>query len=130
MDIVIIGKSKSIITAICELLKDEGDIKTHTLSSSKVFDDADYDKMCQASIIIIDLNSIDTNSRLLITEVHELFPKAGIIALHIYSSRVLIRPIINAGAAAYLLVNTSKQELLETVRKVHGGDDYISCEIT
>nr|NQU91096.1 response regulator transcription factor [Bacteroidota bacterium] len=129
MDIVVIGKNQSINKALCEMLKDEMGMNTHIVSSSKVFDDKDYRLMCTAAIIIVDLDSVETNSRVLISEIHELFPDVKIIALHIYTSKVLIDPIIAAGASAYLLIDTSRKELVMAVQKITNGEKFISYEV-
>ncbi len=57
-------------------------------------------------------------------------PTAPIIALHFYKDISLVREIIDAGATAYLLVNTSMTELRNALQEIRNGNTYISKEIS
>ena len=77
-----------------------------------------------SSVVIVDLASINRNSKLFIKQVHELCPQTNILALHIYKEDEFIKPLINAGASTYLLVNTEKTEFIAAMRKLFNGNKF------
>jgi DNA-binding NarL/FixJ family response regulator len=56
------------------------------------------------------------------------FPDARIIVLTTYVGDVQVRRALQAGARAYLLKTVVDQELLSTIRSVHGGRKALSAE--
>jgi two-component system NarL family response regulator len=56
-------------------------------------------------------------------------PKARVIVLTMYEGDEDIYRSLQAGAATYLLKNTLSDELVRTVREVHGGEHPISAEV-
>ena len=57
------------------------------------------------------------------------FPEARIIVLTTYAGDVQVLSALKAGARAYLLKNTSGDELLRTIRSVHAGKKTLSPEV-
>jgi DNA-binding NarL/FixJ family response regulator len=57
------------------------------------------------------------------------FPDAQIIVLTAYHGDVQVIRALKAGAAAYLLKNTLRTELLDAVRSVHAGQRRLSTEV-
>jgi len=86
-------------------------------------------KLCQeavnsiqsSQIVILDLASINRDSRLFIRQILELNPHTNIVALHIYNETEYIQPLIDAGASIYLLVNAEKTKLIAAIRKLLDG---------
>jgi DNA-binding NarL/FixJ family response regulator len=64
-----------------------------------------------------------------IEAIREEFPDARIIVLTTYSGDVQALRALKAGASAYLLKNTLRKELADTIRCVHGGHKRIPPEI-
>lgn len=64
-----------------------------------------------------------------IVAIREEFPEARIIVLTTYSGDAQALRALKAGASAYLLKNTLRKELAETIRSVHGGHKKIPPEI-
>jgi DNA-binding NarL/FixJ family response regulator len=57
------------------------------------------------------------------------FPSARIIMLTTSDGDLIIRRALRAGASAYVLKNTPKNELLKIIRSVHGGQKYIPADV-
>ncbi len=57
------------------------------------------------------------------------FPSARIIMLTTSDGDLIIRRALCAGASAYVLKNTPKNELLKIIRSVHGGQKYIPADV-
>ena len=57
------------------------------------------------------------------------FPDARIIVLSTYAGDEEIHSALSAGALAYLLKTVQRQELVETIRRVAGGQRYIPIEV-
>lgn len=61
--------------------------------------------------------------------IREEFPLARIIMLTTSDGDLVIQRALRAGAAAYVLKSTPKNELLKIIRSVYSGQKYISAEI-
>jgi len=64
-----------------------------------------------------------------ILAIRQDFPDARIIVLTTYSGDALAARAFKAGASGYLLKNMLRKELVETIRRVHGGKKRIPSEI-
>jgi DNA-binding NarL/FixJ family response regulator len=56
-------------------------------------------------------------------------PRARILVFSMHSDPVIVSRALKAGAAGYLIKDTSSQELVEAFEKVRGGAHYLSGEI-
>jgi DNA-binding NarL/FixJ family response regulator len=57
------------------------------------------------------------------------FPEARIIILTTHAGDVQVSRALKAGARAYLLKDSLRNELLETIRAVHAGQKRVSSEV-
>src|SRR5215510_6499559 len=57
------------------------------------------------------------------------FPDAQIIVLTAHHGDVQVVRALKAGAAAYLLKNTLRTELMDTIRSIHAGGRRLSSEV-
>lgn len=64
-----------------------------------------------------------------ITAIRAGDPAARIIVLTTYKGDVQVLRALKAGAAGYLLKSMLRTELLDTIRKVHAGQQHISPEV-
>ncbi|MCA1752233.1 MAG: response regulator [Cryomorphaceae bacterium] len=62
--------------------------------------------------------------------VAERFPKTKILTLSMHSERVYIERMHSAGIAGYLLKSAGKEEIIKAIKRVHGGEQYFSSEVT
>ncbi len=129
MKIAVIGQNIGVRKAISESLNEETDFEVCAVDYEKPMNTNEIKKLGDADIIVIDLTSIKKNTRLLIAEIREVFPKPKIIALHIYNELSLVRPIMQAGASAYLLVDKSRNEMKDALAAIQKGERYVSIEV-
>ncbi len=113
---VILGANKSINNAIGEILMEEFGKAPTQLNPDAELCYEGIDLIRASHIVIVDLASINRDSRLFIRQIHELSPKTNIVALDIYNEAEFIKPLIDAGASTYLLVNTDKNKLLDALK--------------
>jgi len=116
--VVVLGSNKSINSAIGEILSEEfGKIPVQINPDLKLCNEG-IESIKASQLVIIDLASINRDSRLFIKQIHELCPQTNILALHFYNEDEFIKPLIDAGASTYLLVNTGKTELISVIHKL------------
>lgn len=80
-------------------------------------------------IILIDLKMPELNGVEASKIIYEEFPDIKIIALTSYDTKLFIANMVNIGAAAYLVKNTTPQELLATIREVNKKGFYYNDEV-
>ena len=83
----------------------------------------DYD-ICLLDINMPKMDGLDA-TRL----VKERKPEIKIIILTTYNDKEIINKILQEGVSGYLLKNSSKQELIASIRKVAAGGMYFSDEV-
>src|SRR5215468_4331736 len=80
-------------------------------------------------IVLMDLQMPIMNGTEAITAIRQEFPHARIIVLTTYSGDAQAVRAFKAGASGYLLKNTLRKELADTIRCVHAGKKKIPPEI-
>jgi len=56
-------------------------------------------------------------------------PETRVIILSMYSNRVHVLRALQAGASGYVVKKSAAKEVVEAIRKVHGGGRYLSKEL-
>jgi len=129
MKIAVIGQNIDVRKAISESLNEEIDFEVCAMDYKNPVRDNEIEKLEDADVIVMDLTSIKKHTRLLIAEIREVFPKPKIIVLHIYNELSLVRPMLQAGASAYLLVDKSRAEMKNAIAAIQKGGQYVSVEV-
>jgi DNA-binding NarL/FixJ family response regulator len=80
-------------------------------------------------VLLLDLRMPEMNGIDVIRAILEKAPKAKIIVLSTYGGDEDIFRALNAGAKAYLLKDTPREELVESIRAVHSGQLSIPARI-
>lgn len=80
-------------------------------------------------IVVIDLKMPELNGVEASKIIYEEFPNVKIIALTSYDTKLFVANMVNIGAAAYLVKNTTPQELLATIREVHKKGFYYNDRV-
>jgi two-component system NarL family response regulator len=83
----------------------------------------------QPDVTLMDLRMPQMGGVQAIVAIREQFPQARIIVLTTYDGDEDIYRGLQAGAMAYLLKDTPREELLETIRAVHAGQRRIPPEV-
>ena len=81
-------------------------------------------------VTLMDLQMPEMNGLDAMIAIRGEFPEARIIVLTTYTGDVQAMRAIKAGARAYLLKNTLRKELLDTIRAVHAGRKSLSPEVS
>jgi DNA-binding NarL/FixJ family response regulator len=81
-------------------------------------------------VTLMDLQMPEMNGLDAMIAIRGEFPEARIIVLTTYTGDVQAMRALKAGARAYLLKNTLRKELLDTIRAVHAGRKSLSPEVS
>jgi two-component system, NarL family, response regulator len=80
-------------------------------------------------VTLLDLRMPELDGVGAIEEIRELDENAQIVVLTTYDGDEDIYRAIKAGAKAYLLKDTARDALVETVRRVHAGETYLPPQL-
>ncbi len=80
-------------------------------------------------VILMDLNMPELTGVGAITQIRASWPEARVVVMTTFDGDEDIFRALQAGARAYLLKDTPRDEILETVRAVHAGGKRIPEEI-
>jgi DNA-binding NarL/FixJ family response regulator len=80
-------------------------------------------------VTLLDLRMPELDGVGAIKEIRELDENAQIVVLTTYDGDEDIYRAIKAGAKAYLLKDTARDALVETVRRVHAGETYLPPQL-
>lgn len=63
-------------------------------------------------------------------EILKKFPQIKVIAITMLNETINIKKMLEAGAAGYVIKTIEKDELIQVIRKVMGGEKHFSPEVT
>jgi|SRR5215813_8617936 len=86
-------------------------------------------RLYHPDVTLMDLQMPVMNGTEAISAIRQEFPHARIIVLTTYGGDAQATRALKAGASGYLLKNTLRKELAETIRAVHAGKKKIPAEI-
>lgn len=123
-NIAIVSTQKVRASIIEELIKNSFDADVNTF----VFDPDEVlanDKLKERYLIILDLMGVDLPAKKIISEIRKSHKDTAIIALHMYRSPNLVKPLFEFGVNGYIYYEPTKDELVNAIREVSRGDRYI-----
>jgi len=80
-------------------------------------------------IVILDLPNIKQPAIQTVTKVKDRARKSKVLAIHIYTSKLLIDPLLDAGIDGYLTYEPEPGQLRAAINKVLAGEVYVPVEI-
>ena len=86
-------------------------------------------KKYRPDVTLLDLRMPELDGLGAINELRGLDPAVRIIVLTTYDTDELIFRALKAGAKAYLLKDARREELLECIRRVHGGETCVTADL-
>ena len=109
---------------LVSLVKRKSDIVI-VAEASNGHEAVDLWKQHRPDVTLLDLRMPELDGVGAINEIREVDPNAQIVVLTTYDGDEDIYRAIKAGAKAYLLKDTARDALVETVRSVYGGETYL-----
>jgi two-component system NarL family response regulator len=83
----------------------------------------------QPDVVLMDLRMPEMDGMEALVAIREQTPEARIIVLTTYDTDEDIYRALRAGARAYLLKDTPREALIETIRAVHAGHMRVPAEV-
>jgi DNA-binding NarL/FixJ family response regulator len=123
--IVLVDDHKIIMEGISSLLMNEESIEVvgQALNSDELFHLLDNQSV---HIVILDIFLPKPVGIDILKSIIKLYSKVKVILLSGNDEEVLISSAFQAGASGYLTKSVEKDELIEAIQAVNGGDHYIS----
>ena len=81
-------------------------------------------------IVVMDLGLPDMNGLVATRVLKEMQPKVPIVTLTRYSDDAYLQQLLRAGASGYVLKQSPSSELLQAIRAVAAGGQYLDSSIT
>jgi DNA-binding NarL/FixJ family response regulator len=126
--VFIIDDQQMIIEGIHTLLQGEQGIEW--MGSTKSPDDLmAFLARSQPDVLLMDINLPQRSGLELCREVKEKYPRINIIGLSTSDQPSVIRKMQENGASGYLLKDASRNEILEALRQVNKGKEYVSFSV-
>lgn len=129
MDILLLGKKSSITATLQSMLQSIDEWSLVVISNLSTLENPEYSEG-DFSLIIANLEEFEASSTTVISQIRQSHPKIPLLAIHSYLNQELIQPMIAAGASGYIKNDVSESVLIEAVRKVASGNQYILAEST
>ena len=112
-------RSKSIAGLIEDGFRNLRTVKTSITPSMQI---SDSDNV--ADVILVDLLSSQYSTVKTLSEIKSNMPDSKLIALHIYKSLELIKPIYELGIDGYLYCDPARGELVRAINTVSNGEKF------
>jgi len=91
---------------------------------------ANFDKLKEIpDVLLMDMNMPGMNGVALNAIIQEKYPEIRVIVLSVHTQERLIAKMINAGAAAYLIKNCEREELITAIKSTYETGFYISRRV-
>ena len=116
-----------VIEGIHSLLQNEKEIEW-TGHASNASSCMAYLQRQRPDVILMDISLPDKTGIDLCREVKEQFPDIHILGLSTFNQQSFIEKMMNSGASGYLLKNATQEELVEGIKKVMTGGQYLSFD--
>ena len=81
------------------------------------------------NVVVLDLSMPEMNGLVAVQKLRESLPSAALVALTRHNDRTYVQQLTAAGAAAYVLKQSSSNELLNAIRAAAAGQKYIDTAL-
>jgi DNA-binding NarL/FixJ family response regulator len=81
-------------------------------------------------IVVMDITMPNLNGVEATRQIVKEFPQVKVIALSVHSNRRFVSDMLEAGASGYVLKECLFEELVQAIRDVKAGKNYLSPQIT
>ena len=87
-------------------------------------------KHLHVDVLLMDLDMPEMNGMEATSIIKEKYPVVRVLILTMHNEKALINKVMESGASGFVLKNSSQDELMEAIKKVHSGQQYFSAEVT
>jgi len=84
----------------------------------------------QPDVLILDLMMAGINGLEVTRQLNKKNPKTGIVILSMHNNEAYVLEALRSGARAYILKESSPEELIRAIREVSAGRRYLSAPLT
>ncbi len=125
--VYIVDDHAVVIEGIYSLLQKEKDIEMAGYATN-ADNCLQYFTNHTADVILMDISLPDMNGVDLCRVIKKNYPGIMVLALSTFNQGTYIRKMMENGASGYLLKNAAKQEIVEAIKTVIKGKEYLSFE--
>jgi len=87
-------------------------------------------KETAVDILLTDVSMAGISGVELTRYIRKEYPDIKVLALSMFGDSIIVSEMIDAGVSGFILKNTGTQELEEALKKVAGGGNYFTADIT
>lgn len=87
-------------------------------------------KHLHVDVCLMDLDMPEMNGMEATALIKEKYPVVKVLVLTMHNEKALINKVMESGASGFVLKNSTQDELMEAIKKVHDGQQYFSAEVT
>ncbi len=128
IEVLIVDDHRIVAEGVSQLMTGDEGIRTvgiaATLSEASQMMSELHPQVVLLDVALPDGDGIDALPELLLSS-----PETKVIVLTMFAEPSVIRRAMDAQAQGYLLKNTTKEELVEAIRAVAMGENYLSKEV-
>lgn len=128
IEVLIVDDHRIVAEGVSQLMTGDEGIRTvgiaATLSEASQLMSELHPQVVLLDVALPDGDGIDALPELLLSS-----PETKVIVLTMFAEPSVIRRAMDAQAQGYLLKNTTKEELVEAIRAVAMGENYLSKEV-
>jgi len=86
-------------------------------------------KSKKPQIVLMDINMLPISGFEATEKIRKVSPASRIIGISMHSQPAYAKKMLQIGARGYVTKNSSKEEMINAIMEVHGGNKYICDEI-
>lgn len=127
---IAISDDHKVITQSLEtLLRQSGDYEVVAYAGTNAECEAMLERNNNIDVLILDVGMPDGNSLDYVETWKDRYPDVRILVLSTYAEAAVINRALSNGVDGYVLKTSSKEELLEGIRTVMAGEQYVCSEV-
>ncbi|HVK96373.1 MAG TPA: response regulator transcription factor [Flavisolibacter sp.] len=126
--ILIADDHKLLLDGISSLLEDEEGIEIVAKAFNGI-EVLDILKTKECDICLLDISMPELDGIATAKLIKERNPSVKVMMLTTYNDREFVEELVDIGVFGYLLKNSTKEELVQAIRKVYSGGMYFSDEV-
>lgn len=83
----------------------------------------------QPDVVLLDVEMPGPGAKALISQIHRTHPMTAVVVLTMHEAPEVVRELLDSGAAAYLVKTVELEQLVATVRSVHGSRENVLLSV-